>query len=190
MTDYRDLVNPPGSDEDEELPIPTDAEAEEIRFLSRRLEEVEPGPERGESARASDEQLLYARILAGGMYLGLGVLLATFLLYLTGIIGPAVPIQELPNYWTLPAHEYLEAINHEFLHRDGIVVGWGWTAVLNRGDYLNFVGIALLALVTVVCYLGILPTLFRKGDWIYGTIAILEVVILALAASGIVSAGH
>ena len=139
---------------------------------------------------ASAEQLLYAGILAKGMYLGLGILMVTFLLYVTGILEPGVPIEELPNYWTLSAHEYLEAVNHDFLHRDGIIVGWGWVAVLGFGDYLNFVGIALLSGVTIVCYAGILPSLFRKRDWIYGTIAILEILVLVLAASGIVSVGH
>ena len=142
------------------------------------------------SVEANEEQLLYAKILAIGMYLGLGILLVTFALYVTGIMAPAVPIQELPNYWTLSAHDYLVAINNDFLHREGIVVGWGWMALLNMGDYLNFVGIALLALVTIACYLGILPTLFRKKDWVYATIAILEVLVLVLAASGKVTGGH
>ncbi len=142
------------------------------------------------STEANEEQLLYAKILARGMYLGLGILLVTFALYLTGIITPAVPIEELSNYWTLSAHEYLEVINHEFLHRDHVVDGWGWIYVLNRGDYLNFVGIALLALVTIVCYLGILPTLLKKRDWTYAGIAIIEVLILALAASGLIVVGH
>lgn len=150
---------------------------------------VEPGYE-PLSAEANEEQLLYARILATGMYIGLATLLTTFALYLLGILSPAVPIHELPNYWSLSAHEYLEAINHEFLHRDHVVDGWKWLFVLNRGDYLNFVGIAILALVTIVCYLGILPTLFRKKDWIYAGIAVLEVLILALAASGLVAVGH
>jgi len=149
-----------------------------------------PNQEPADSAAASGDQLLYATILARGMYLGLGILLVTFFLYLTGIMDPGVPIQELPNYWTLSAHEYLEAVNHEFLHQPEVVVGWGWAKVLFMGDYLNFIGIALLAAVTIVCYLGIIPSLFRKKDWVYGTIAILEVLILALAASGIVSVGH
>jgi hypothetical protein len=139
---------------------------------------------------ASEEQLLYAKILAIGMYVGLATLLVTFTLYVTGIVAPAVPIQELPNYWTLSAHDYLVAINNDFLHREGIVVGWGWMALLDMGDYLNFVGIALLALVTIFCYMGILPTLFRKKDWVYAAIAILEVLVLVLAASGKVTGGH
>jgi amino acid transporter len=151
----------------------------------------DPFPGRPElTAEASEEQLLYAKILNVGMYLGLGILLATFALYLSGLLAPAVPIEELPNYWNLSAHEYLEAINHQFLHRDELLLGWDWVFVLNRGDFINFLGIAVLALVTIVCYLGILPTLFRKKDWIYGAIAVLEVLILVLAASGLVSAGH
>jgi hypothetical protein len=187
MTEDRSSRDPFGPINEDEIPIPTDDD-----ILDRRSRPLEEGPavSARERAQASDEQMLYARILAAGMYIGLGVLLLTFALYLTGVLSPAVPIRELANYWTLPAHEYLEAINHEFLHRDHIVDGWSWVYVLNRGDYLNFVGIALLALVTIGCYLGILPMLLRKRDWIYATIAVLEVVILALAASGIVAVGH
>jgi hypothetical protein len=144
----------------------------------------------GETAEANADQLLYANILAKGMYLGLGILLVTFALYLTGILSPGIPIDELPRLWTLSAHEYLVEVNNEFLHRPEIVVGWGWVGVLGLGDYLNFVGIALLAAVTIVCYMGILPNLFRKKDWIYGTIAVLEILILTLAASGVISVGH
>lgn len=173
--------------DDEEPPILPDHEYREAR---RTMEGREPTRIPLGAQATSEEQLLYAKILAIGMYLGLGTLLVTFTLYVTGIVTPAVPIEELPNYWTLSAHEYLEAINHDFLHRESIVVGWGWLAVLNKGDYLNFAGIAFLALVTIACYLGILPTPFRKKDWIYGTIAILEVLVLVLAASGIVTGGH
>jgi hypothetical protein len=38
--------------------------------------------------------------------------------------------------------------------------------------------------------MGILPSLIRRKDWIYGTIAALEILILVLAASGIVAVGH
>ena len=177
-------------DEIDEAPILPDSDYSAAR---RELKVPDPAQARdvpSDGLAPSEEQLLYARILAAGMYAGLAMLLVTFALYVLGIVSPAVPIQELPNYWTLSAHEYLEAINHEFLHREHIVTGWGWMAVLNKGDYLNFAGIALLAAVTVVCYLGILPTLLRKRDWIYSAIALLEIIILVLAASGIVAVGH
>ncbi len=177
-------------DQDDEVPILPDSEYEAAR---EELKVPGPSAARGatpEDLAPSEEQLLYARILAFGMYAGLAMLTATFALYALGVVAPAVPIHELPNYWTLSAHDYLEAINHEFLHRDHLVTGWGWVAVLGKGDYLNFLGIAFLAAVTIVCYLGILPTLLRKRDWIYSAIAFLEVIILALAASGIIAVGH
>ncbi|MFH1764766.1 MAG: DUF1634 domain-containing protein [Gemmatimonadota bacterium] len=144
----------------------------------------------GLKAEADADQLLYAGILAKGMYLGLAILLVTFTLYLTGALQPGIPIEALPRLWTLSAHEYLEAVNQEFLHRPEVIVGWGWMGVLALGDYLNFIGIALLAAVTIVCYVGILPSLFRKKDWIYATIAVLEVLVLSLAASEIIAVGH
>lgn len=142
------------------------------------------------SGEADADQILYAGILARGMYLGLGVLLVTFVLYLTGVVQPGIPIEELPRLWTLSAHDYLETVNHEFLHRPHVADGWQWVFLLGMGDFLNFVGIAILALVTIVCYLGILPSLFRKRDWIYATIVTLEIVVLALAAAGIGGGGH
>jgi len=139
---------------------------------------------------ADEEQLLYAKILQVGMYIGLALLLVTFALYSSGVIEPAVPVEQLPEYWTMNVHDYLEATNNDHLHHEHVITGWSWLSVVGKGDYLNFLGIALLSGVTVVCYLGIVPTLIRKKDKAYVVIALLEVVILTLAASGILSVGH
>jgi hypothetical protein len=140
--------------------------------------------------RPNEEQLLYAKILEIGMYIGLGLLLVTFFLYVSGIVQPAVPVEELPNYWEMSVHDYLEATNHDHVHREHATTGWSWLLLLGKGDYLNFLGIALLSGVTIVCYLGIVPILIMKRDLVFAVIALVEVVILALAASGILSVGH
>jgi uncharacterized membrane protein len=137
----------------------------------------------------SQEQLLYARILAAGMYTGLAVLLVTFVLYMSGAIAPAIPIDRLPDFWTMDVAQYLEAVNTQYLHHDHILTGWAWVSALEHGDYLNFVGIVVLSMVTIICFMGILPTLIRKRDYAYTVIAVLEIVILALAASGVLTAG-
>lgn len=136
---------------------------------------------------AEDEQALYASILEIGVFVGLGVLFVTFTLYVTGVLSPSVPLHELPNYWGLSVHEFLATTNAQFLHHEHVITGWSWLSVLGKGDYLNFVGIALLAGITIVCFLGIIPTLVKKHDWIYMTMATLEVLVLTLAASGILS---
>jgi hypothetical protein len=136
-------------------------------------------------------ELLYARILEIGVAVALPLLLLTFGLYAAGIVEPAVPISELPRYWGLSSHEYLAAINVDYVHRAGELTGWSWVGELHHGDYLTYIPIALLPTLTMVCYLAIIPRLLRQGDRLYAGIAVLEMVILSLAASGLLkAAGH
>lgn len=139
--------------------------------------------------RTAEEQRLYAVILAAGMYTGLGLLLITFALYISGLLEPAVPVDRLEAYWTLSVDRFNEVINAEYLHREHGLSGWWWISALSHGDYLNLVGIAVLSGITVVCFLSIIPVLIRKRDYTYAAIAAIEVMILALAASGILAAG-
>jgi len=127
------------------------------------------------------EQLAYATILDKGMKIGLLMLVISFIIYVTGILTPYIPVSDLPKYWGMSVHKYLEAT--------GIHPGWAWLKLLGKGDFLNFVGIAFLAGVTAVCYIRIIPILFRKKDMAFGIIAIIEVVVLVLAASGLLKSG-
>ncbi len=129
----------------------------------------------------SEEQLAYAQLLDGGMKLGLLGLVVTFLVYLSGLLAPRLPVAELPRYWSMPVKEYL--------HATGVHPGWSWLGLLGHGDFLNFVGIAFLAGVSLACYLAIIPIFLRKRDHLYAGIAVAEVLVLALAASGVLNAG-
>ncbi len=131
--------------------------------------------------RIAEEQLAYARVLDVGMKVGFLVLLATFVLYVSGAVTPHIPVTELPRYWTMPVRQYLAVT--------GIHPGWTWVHMLGKGDFLTFVGMALLSGVAIVCYLAISPIFFRKRDRIYAWLAIAEVAVLTLAASGVLKAG-
>ncbi|MEJ2679278.1 MAG: hypothetical protein P8174_09435 [Gemmatimonadota bacterium] len=48
----------------------------------------------------------------------------------------------------------------------------------------------MLSAVTILCFIGIVPTFLKKRDVPYAIMAIAEIVILALAASGILSVGE
>lgn len=139
---------------------------------------------------ATEEQILYAKILEKGMYLGLLLMFITFALYVFGIMEPAIPVNEISGYWTQDVHSYLEAINHNFLHQDHLLTGWSWMAFVGKGDFINFLPVAILSGVTIICYLSIVPGLFRRGDKAYAIMAIAEATILALAASGLLAVGH
>ncbi len=135
----------------------------------------------GSRLKATEEQLAYAKLLDAGMKFGLLLLVVTFIIYLAGVLAPHVPVNDLPKYWEMPVHKYLA--------ETGIHTGWSWLYMLGKGDVLNFAGIAFLAGVTLLCYIRIIPILFRNKDTLYGTLAILEVLVLALAASGVLKTG-
>jgi hypothetical protein len=140
--------------------------------------------------KTQSEQLLYARVLEIGMYIGLMILFITFGLYASGIVAPAVPLDQVSSYWNQGVHEYLEAVNRDHLHMEHPPTGWAWVTMLNKGDFLNFVGIAILGGITIICYLVIAPALLRKKDFAYLAMALLEVLVLSLAASGVLVVGH
>ena len=144
-----------------------------------------------DATKANPEQILYAGILEKGMLVGLILMFITFALYVFGIMKPAIPVDQIANYWSTPVHDYLVNIDNNFLHRDGnLITGWKWVSLIGFGDFLNFIPVAILSGVTILCYGAIVPGLFAKGDKAYAIMAIAEVVILGAAASGILAVGH
>lgn len=125
-------------------------------------------------------ELIYARWLAWGTRVSLALLVGCFFVYVLGFAEPLVPVHELARLWTLPVGEYIAA--------SGAPLGWRWLGYLGKGDYLNLVGIALLCLITVPCYARIVPLLL-KSDRLLATLAILQILVLLTAASGLLS-GH
>lgn len=114
---------------------------------------------------------------------GLIFITATFFIYLSGILPPVVPLNELNKYMVMSSSEYSKTI--------GLEHGWAWLGFLNKGDYINFIGIAFLSLVTILAYAVIIPIFFKKGNKLYASFAIIEIIVLILAASGIFgSFGH
>jgi hypothetical protein len=134
-----------------------------------------------EKTKASEEQMAYAGVLNIGMWSGLALLIVTFFVYVSGVLPTFVPINDLPKYWTMRVHDFNVALHAP--------TGWGWAPLIGNGDYLNFVPIAILSGLTILCYLVILPILIRKKDTPYVVIAIVEVLVLALAASGLLKVG-
>lgn len=131
--------------------------------------------------KATEEQILYANILNKGMLFGLIGLVVTFIIYGAGILEPKIPLEQVQNYWVMPVSDYLE--------QSGLHAGWAWLGKLGYGDMLNFLPIAFLSLLTIICYLAILPGLVRKKDTPYVVLAIIEVVVLVVAASGVLGSG-
>jgi hypothetical protein len=87
----------------------------------------------------------------------------------------------IPKLWGKGVSEYLEMTHSPH--------GWGWVSLLGRGDFLNYIGFVLLALMTILCYLVLLRGYVRQKNWIFACIALLEILVLSIAASGILGSG-
>ncbi len=129
----------------------------------------------------SEIQHFYARILDRAAKSGFLLIIFTFLLYVSGILSPSVSLERLPYYWSKPLSEYLQMAH--------ITTGWSWLSYLYYGDFLTFLPITGLVGITIFGYLCLVAKFFSHGEHIMGWIAILEIFILVLAASGILKVG-
>jgi len=130
----------------------------------------------------SVEQLRYARLLDIGSKVGFVMLVAGFLAYVTGILEEHVVVGQLPALWGLPLAEYLRATQTP--------TGWGWIAHLHKGEFAGLLGIAVLAGCSLVCLAALIPLYARRGEKAYAVICTLEIIVVLLAASGILTVSH
>ncbi|MBI5519098.1 MAG: DUF1634 domain-containing protein [Desulfovibrio sp.] len=133
------------------------------------------------TGKASPEQVTYANMLFYGCWGGLALMLVTYLVYVTGILTPHVPLDRIPQLWSQPVGVYLKEGN--------VPHGWGWVALVGQGDFLNFIGIVLLAGMTILCYIPLIPAYLKRGEKIFAALALAEILVLLVAASGIVGGG-
>jgi len=127
-------------------------------------------------------QELYARWLGAATLIAFAAALVAFILYAGGLLPPFVALDALPALWQLPVGEYLA--------RTGAPVGWGWLRLLPYADYLSLGCVALIAAVTLVCYLAVLPMLLKLEERLQAALVAAQVVVLLVAASGALAAGH
>ena len=132
--------------------------------------------------RPSVEQLRYACLLDIGSKVGFVMLVAGFLAYVTGVLEEHVVVRQLPALWGLSLAEYLRATQTP--------TGWGWIAHLHKGEFAGLSGIAVLAGCSLVCLAAIIPIYARRGERTYAVICTLEIIVVLLAASGILTVSH
>jgi hypothetical protein len=134
------------------------------------------------SAAQGPEQLRYARLLERGTRVGLLVLILTFGAYLSGLVPPHVPLEQLPQLWSHPVETYLA--------ETGTPLGWGWLWLLDRSDIMSMTGMVILAGISMLCLLALVPMYKARGDKAFAAICLAEVAVVLLAASGVLTLAH
>ncbi len=127
------------------------------------------------------QQAAYASLLQVLVNTSLVMIIISFIIYLAGILDPLIAISDLPQYWSLPLHEFIAETNSP--------TGWNWTSYLSKGDYLNFLGIAFMGATSGICYLVMVFSFFKEKNNIALTVAIIELFLILLAASNILAVG-
>lgn len=131
---------------------------------------------------AGAEQRTYAHLLSLGSTGGLALLVIAFLLYVSGTLPPLIDVADLPRVWTLSAREIAE--------QEGHPAGWQWLALLHHGDIFNLLGIAVLAGCSILPLAAVAALYWRGRERAYAIMAAVQVLVLVLAASGLVASGH
>ena len=126
-------------------------------------------------------QRAYAKWLRRGTFVGVAVLVAGFAAYVLGMV-PHVPMEHLPALWEQPASQYLE--------RAQLRPGWHWATLVHRSDMLVVAGIALLATCSVLSLAAAIRAFRASGERAFMVICAVQILVLLLAASGLLAGGH
>jgi hypothetical protein len=128
------------------------------------------------------EQLAYAKLLDWGARCGLLVVVVCFAAYAIEILPAGVPFADLPSLMRLPLADYLATT--------GRPTGWGWLRLAGDGEFSSLIGVAILAGCSLLPLAAAIPLYAKRGDRVHAIICALEIGILLLAASGVLTAGH
>jgi hypothetical protein len=139
---------------------------------------MDVGRDKPDDAWLQERYASWLDVCTRGAY---AVSLLTFAIYASGALPPYVPFDRLPDLWHLPLAQYLEAT--------GAATGWDWLRLLRYGDYLNYVGLALFALIVLLCHAALIVPLLKRGERLLAALAAAQVAVLAFAASGLLAGG-
>lgn len=122
---------------------------------------------------------LYARILHRVVIFGTLLMLVSFVIYSLGLLPSVMEADRVPEVWHLRADHAVSIIDRPPL--------WQWVAHPDRADLLSLGSLAILAATTPVGFAALLILFLRRRDLAYSLMVFLQLVVLVLAASGILS---
>lgn len=129
---------------------------------------------------ALDAQRRYAQWLRWTTRIGVVLLIATFVVYITGLVPDYVPISRLPSLWGQSAAQVLR-LTH-------IPPGWhGWASLILHGDMMVLGTLGVLICSSILCLAAAMPVFWRRGEHALVVISVLQILVLAVAASGVLA---
>lgn len=129
------------------------------------------------------EQMVYATLLSFGVKTSLQALTLALVVYVSSIFFSFAKNMNAVPYWHLPLNQYHSAVGLQ------IHGGWMWVTQLPPLELLSLTTVIYLASITIFCYMKIIPVFLKSKDYVYTILATAEVLVLLLAASGVLNVG-
>jgi hypothetical protein len=141
--------------------------------------------EKCSASYADGVQLAYAKILDIVAHVVIVALALGYVVYLFRILPLDLPIEAVAGNWHLSSTEL--ASNY--------AVHNGWSCFsgispLLHGDAISYASIVILAMATTICLLTAIVMYLRGRNLLYAIMALLQVLVLSVAASGLLYAGR
>jgi hypothetical protein len=140
---------------------------------------------KNEGIYADRVQLAYAKTLDFVSHAIILVMAVGYLFYLMQLLPLTVPIETVAGNWHLSA-SVLQSKIHNYC---------GWSCflslpVLLHGDALSYASVVFLSMGTMICLATAALVFFSEKNHLFLTITILQVFVLLVAASGIMTMPH
>ncbi|MDH5751860.1 MAG: hypothetical protein OEZ59_05525 [Deltaproteobacteria bacterium] len=136
-----------------------------------------PPANAGNSVAIQEMNQRFAWLEKAGEIIGFWGIIAAFILYVTGLVKPYIPISDMIHSWGLSVDEFVAKTNS--------FTGWSWAPRMFYSDYLSMAGLAFLSSVVIFAYAGLIPLLLKHKDKKYLGLVLAQLFIFILAASGI-----
>lgn len=138
--------------------------------------------ERETTNRVEPVQRSFATMLSWLVRIGLGLLFVAFVLYAAGVVPSTVALDDVPSLWHLDAAAFTEETGRE--------PGWSWLRSLNEGRTLVFAALVVFPFGAMALVAATVALYLRQKTPIYALLAGLEAIVLVVAATGLLAAGH
>lgn len=134
------------------------------------------------SVKQPPEQMRYALVLQWGARAGLAMLIASTLALAMGWGEPLMPLRDLALIWSDSSQAYRASA--------AAASQMAWLDRIMRPDGLAIAGIGMLAGISAISLLSVIPVMWRSHHRWLVAICVALMAVLLLAAVGVVSPEH
>jgi hypothetical protein len=130
--------------------------------------------------KVNDDQRIYANLLEWSAKCGFSALVAVFIAYSIDLLPGFTSFDEINRLWSYSLPVYLS--------KSGAPIGWQGADLLHHGDFASLACVDFLAGCSLPCLFAVLINSMRK-DRVFAILCLLEIMVLLLALSGILTVG-